>query len=159
MMVNFLKTLKPPISGESSTKMSYLGPPHTNTSILRQDTITRSLTYYWNAKNTTRPIPTWRIPNMGNAKSKKPLKQRSALFESSSSHFTTEELKEMQIKFRGLAKRSDGPTVDQATFMKFMKFEDGLLGEQLFTFFDSKQNGVVDFEEFICGLVVFFAFQ
>ena len=26
MMVNFLKTLKPPISGESSTKMSYLGP-------------------------------------------------------------------------------------------------------------------------------------
>ena len=27
MMVNFLKTLKPPISGESSTKMSYLGPP------------------------------------------------------------------------------------------------------------------------------------
>ena len=31
MMVNFLKTLKPPISGESSTKMSYLGPPHTNT--------------------------------------------------------------------------------------------------------------------------------
>ena len=92
---------------------------------------------------------------MGNAKSKKPPKQRSALFESSSSHFTTEELKEMQIKFRGLAKRSDGPTVDQATFMKFMKFEDGLLGEQLFTFFDSKQNGVVDFEEFICGLAVF----
>ena len=31
MMVNFLKTLKPLISGESSTKMSYLGPPHTNT--------------------------------------------------------------------------------------------------------------------------------
>ena len=31
MMVNFLKTLKPPISGESSTKMSYFGPPHTNT--------------------------------------------------------------------------------------------------------------------------------
>ena len=31
MMVNFLKTLEPPISGESSTKMSYLGPPHTNT--------------------------------------------------------------------------------------------------------------------------------
>ena len=62
---------------------------------------------------------------------------------------------EMQIKFRGLAKRSEGPTVDQATFMKFMKFEDGLLGEQLFTFFDSKQNGVVDFEEFICGLAVF----
>ena len=31
MMVNFLKTLKPPISGESSTKMSYLGPPQTNT--------------------------------------------------------------------------------------------------------------------------------
>ena len=31
MMVNFLKSLKPPISGESSTKMSYLGPPHTNT--------------------------------------------------------------------------------------------------------------------------------
>ena len=31
MMLNFLKTLKPPISGESSTKMSYLGPPHTNT--------------------------------------------------------------------------------------------------------------------------------
>ena len=27
MMVNFLKTLKPPISGESSTEMSYLGPP------------------------------------------------------------------------------------------------------------------------------------
>ena len=39
--------------------------------------------------------------------------------------------------------------------MKFMKFEAGLLGEQLFTFFDSKQNGVVDFEEFICGLAVF----
>ena len=31
MMVNFLKTLKPLISGESSTKMSYLGPPQTNT--------------------------------------------------------------------------------------------------------------------------------
>ena len=33
MMVNFLKTLKPPISGESSTKMSYFGPPHTNTAV------------------------------------------------------------------------------------------------------------------------------
>ena len=56
MMVNFLKTLKPPISGESSTKMSYLGPPHTNT---RSYGIKR-----W---NTTRkkylflvpPIPPW----------------------------------------------------------------------------------------------------
>ena len=49
MMVNFLKTLKPPISGESSTKMSYLGPPHTNTrsyGIKRWNTM-RKKKYLW----------------------------------------------------------------------------------------------------------------
>ena len=92
---------------------------------------------------------------MGNTRSKKKEAPRSLLFEKSLTSFTTDELKEMQIKFRSLAKRSAGPTVDRDTFMKYMKFEDGLLGEQLFTFFDSKNNGVVDFEEFICGLAIF----
>ena len=94
---------------------------------------------------------------MGNTRSKKNKKEqpRNHLFESSLTSFTIDEIQAMQIKFNSLAKRSAGPTVDRDTFMKFMKFEDGLLGEQLFTFFDSKNNGVVDFEEFICGLAIF----
>ena len=54
MMVNFLKTLKPPISGESSTKMSYLGPPHTNT---RSYGIKRWNTMRKKKKMCTPPIP------------------------------------------------------------------------------------------------------
>ena len=56
MMVNFLKTLKPPISGESSTKMSYLGPPHTNTrsyGIKRWNTMRKKKLFL------APPIPPW----------------------------------------------------------------------------------------------------
>ena len=56
MMVNFLKTLKPPISGESSTKMSYLGPPHTNT---RFYGIKRWNTMRKKKKICNSPIPPW----------------------------------------------------------------------------------------------------
>ena len=94
---------------------------------------------------------------MGNTKSTKTTSKKiiNPTYQNAMNQFTTQELKNMQIKFRTLAKRSNGPTVDRDTFMKYMKFEDGLLGEQLFTFFDSKHNGVVDFEEFICGLAIF----
>ena len=56
MMVNFLKTLEPPISGESSTKMSYLRPPHTNTrsyGIKRWNTMRKKKIFV------VPPIPLW----------------------------------------------------------------------------------------------------
>ena len=81
-------------------------------------------------------------------------KQPSAQFQAAASKFTPEELQDIQIKFRTLAERSKGPTVDKGTFLKYFPIP-GLIGEQLFTFFDSKKTGVVDFEEFICGLAIF----
>lgn len=54
--------------------------------------------------------------------------------------------------FRGLAKRSEGPTVDKATFMKFFNYP-GVFGERVFALFDQKNTGVIDEEEFMSGLL------
>ena len=50
-----------------------------------------------------------------------------------------------------LASRSPGKTIDKLTFLKVFKVP-GMLGERLFAAFDRKDNGVIDLEEFVCGL-------
>ena len=68
-------------------------------------------------------------------------------------HYHDDELKVIHQTFADLAKRSPGDVIDKPTFLKFFPLP-GLLGERLFTVFDSKHTGVVDFEEFLQWVLV-----
>ena len=76
------------------------------------------------------------------------------MFKDAAIKFDTSELHELKMKFETLAERSKGPTVDKATFLKIFPLP-GILGERLFTLFDVDRSGVLDYEEFICGLALF----
>ena len=81
-------------------------------------------------------------------------KIQSVMFKDAAIKFDTSELHELKMKFETLAERSKGPTVDKATFLKIFPLP-GILGERLFTLFDVDRSGVLDYEEFICGLALF----
>eukprot|EP00943_MAST-04B_sp_MAST-4B-sp1_P001807 g1807.t1 len=81
-------------------------------------------------------------------------KLQSVMFKDAAIKFDAAELQELKIKFQTLAERSKGPTVDKATFLKIFPLR-GILGERLFTLFDVDRSGVLDYEEFICGLALF----
>ena len=65
--------------------------------------------------------------------------------------FGADEKRMIERTFQDLALRSPGKVIDKGTFLKFFPLP-GLLGERLFKVFDRKQTGVIDFEEFVCGL-------
>jgi Ca2+-binding EF-hand superfamily protein len=44
--------------------------------------------------------------------------------------------------------------MDKATFLRFFSMP-GMLGERLFQVFDRRQNGVIEWEEFVAGLADF----
>lgn len=79
---------------------------------------------------------------------------------SSGNSFTKEECDVLQTTFRDLADRSTvyksskGPCCDKETFLRFFSNVPGLVGERLFHVFDSKKDGMVDFEEFLQGLKI-----
>ena len=62
----------------------------------------------------------------------------------------------MSELFNDLANRSEGATIDRITFLQFFNLPviltQGLLGERLFELFDTKNTGLIDFEEFVEGL-------
>ena len=68
-------------------------------------------------------------------------------------HYHDDELSLIYKTFATLATRSPGDTVDKITFLRFFPLP-GLLGERLFSVFDTKETGVIDFEEFLAGLSV-----
>ena len=70
------------------------------------------------------------------------------------SKYDQKELSVLDSLFRELASRSAGPTMDKATFLRFFNMP-GMLGERLFQVFDRKQNGVIEWEEFVAGLADF----
>mmetsp|Transcript_17541 Transcript_17541/g.34237 ORF Transcript_17541/g.34237 Transcript_17541/m.34237 type:complete len:755 (+) Transcript_17541:30-2294(+) len=71
-----------------------------------------------------------------------------------SKHFAKGELGLLDSMFRELASRSPGATMDKATFLKLFNLP-GMIGERLFAVFDTKKNGVIDYEEFIEGIVTY----
>eukprot|EP01135_Chromosphaera_perkinsii_P009375 Nk52_evm51s1737 gene=Nk52_evmTU51s1737 len=66
-------------------------------------------------------------------------------------NFTSEELRWLKMTYKTLAKRSPDAFVDKETFMNFFPLP-GMLGERLFAAFDTKKNGVIQYNEFLCGL-------
>ena len=81
-------------------------------------------------------------------------KLQTVMFKDSSLKFDAAELQELKMKFETFAERSKGPTVDKLTFLRVFPLP-GILGERLFTLFDVDGSGVLDYEEFICGLALF----
>ena len=67
--------------------------------------------------------------------------------------FTHAEVHVLKEAFKDLAHRSPGKTMDKSTFLEFFPLP-GLLGERLFTMFDRKNTGVIDYDEFMCGLAI-----
>jgi hypothetical protein len=57
----------------------------------------------------------------------------------------------LQQAFQDLAHRSRAKTIDKLTFTKVFQLP-GILGDRLFSAFDRKQIGAIDWEEFIGGL-------
>ena len=91
---------------------------------------------------------------MGNASSSGSagvsLRQEAAL---AVRRFTPHEVRVLKETFKDLAQRSPGKTVDKATFLHFFPLP-GSLGERLFMMFDRKNTGVIDYDEFMCGLAI-----
>ena len=83
--------------------------------------------------------------------SKEKRKADIAIYQKRLRAFGPDETRMIQATFRDLALRSPDKVIDKGTFLKFFPLP-GLLGERLFKVFDRKQTGVVDFEEFVCGL-------
>eukprot|EP00944_MAST-04C_sp_MAST-4C-sp1_P004127 g4127.t1 len=81
-------------------------------------------------------------------------KLQTVMFKDSSLKFDAAELQELKMKFETFAERSKGPNVDKLTFLRVFPLP-GILGERLFTLFDVDGSGVLDYEEFICGLALF----
>eukprot|EP00949_MAST-11_sp_MAST-11-sp1_P003073 g3073.t1 len=77
----------------------------------------------------------------------------SAEFQAAAQKFSSAELRDMRMKFKSLAERSKGNTVDKASFLRYFPLP-GQLGERLFYVFDKKSTGVIDYEEFVCGLAL-----
>jgi len=69
--------------------------------------------------------------------------------------WTKSELKLLETMFRQMAQRSPDPeAMSKETFLSVYKLP-GIFGERLFTVFDKKKSGVIDFEEFVNGLQQF----
>ena len=82
-------------------------------------------------------------------------RQRSSPeFQAAAQRFQASELRELRMRFKSLAERSKGSTVDKASFLQYFPLP-GQIGERLFHVFDTKHTGVIDFEEFVCGLAMF----
>ncbi|KAA8499848.1 Death-associated protein kinase 3 [Porphyridium purpureum] len=67
--------------------------------------------------------------------------------------FDSTEIDFLQKTFCELAKRSADATMDKETFLRYFHLP-GLIGEQLFVAFDTKNTGVIDLEEFLMGMAV-----
>eukprot|EP00485_Elphidium_margaritaceum_P004278 CAMPEP_0202696214 /NCGR_PEP_ID=MMETSP1385-20130828/9518_1 /ASSEMBLY_ACC=CAM_ASM_000861 /TAXON_ID=933848 /ORGANISM="Elphidium margaritaceum" /LENGTH=913 /DNA_ID=CAMNT_0049352331 /DNA_START=76 /DNA_END=2817 /DNA_ORIENTATION=- len=65
--------------------------------------------------------------------------------------YNEKELTLLDRMFQDLAKRSPDKTMSKETFLEYFSLP-GILGERLFDVFDTKKNGVIDFEEFVNGL-------
>jgi len=65
--------------------------------------------------------------------------------------YNDKELTLLDRMFQDLAKRSPDKTMSKETFLQYFALP-GILGERLFDVFDTKKNGVIDFEEFVNGL-------
>ena len=74
-------------------------------------------------------------------------------FQAAAQKFSSAELRDLRMKFKSLAERSKGNTVDKASFLRYFPLP-GQLGERLFYVFDKKSTGVIDYEEFVCGLAL-----
>eukprot|EP00164_Ancoracysta_twista_P000121 GFYU01000177.1.p1 GENE.GFYU01000177.1~~GFYU01000177.1.p1 ORF type:complete len:229 (-),score=50.94 GFYU01000177.1:227-817(-) len=83
---------------------------------------------------------------MGNKYSKAAVKEGQA-------KFGQRELSQLKQHFETLAACSPGKTIDQKTFLEYFPLP-GLLGERLFKTFDVKRTGVIDWEEFVCGMAL-----
>ncbi|KAJ8604660.1 hypothetical protein CTAYLR_006520 [Chrysophaeum taylorii] len=66
--------------------------------------------------------------------------------------FSASEMALLHQIFQDLARRSPNKTVDPEHFGEYVCGFPGLHGEQVFTAFDTKQTGNLDFEEFVSGL-------
>jgi Ca2+-binding EF-hand superfamily protein len=76
------------------------------------------------------------------------------LFSSTVSELSQVQLAEIGSRFNELYKQSGstrGRVIDREAFSNFFNLPIAL-GDRLFEAFDKKQNGSVDFEEFVCGL-------
>eukprot|EP01084_Bolivina_argentea_P199544 341433_1 len=68
-----------------------------------------------------------------------------------SSKYNDKELLVLQRMFRDLAKRSPNDTVSKQTFLEYFSLP-GILGDRLFAVFDTENNGVISWSEFLVGL-------
>jgi len=67
--------------------------------------------------------------------------------------FDSKELEVLRTAFRDLAARSNSThAINKATFLKLMSNAPGILGDRLFEVFDTKQDGEIDFDEFVFGI-------
>ena len=66
-------------------------------------------------------------------------------------HFNKEDASTLQRLHKGLASRSEGPTMDKRTFLQFFNYP-GMFGERLFAMFDQDQSGRINRTEFMEGM-------
>lgn len=67
--------------------------------------------------------------------------------------FDQDEITLLQKTWQELADRTNGKGIDKETFLQYFPL-NGLLGERLFVQFDTKDNGLIDFDEFVTGLAI-----
>ena len=87
---------------------------------------------------------------MGNKNSAGELHNEAKL---AASKFESTELHILKKTWEVLADRNDGRGIDKEMFLQYFPLS-GLLGERLFTEFNMKGNGLIDFDEFVIGLAV-----
>lgn len=86
---------------------------------------------------------------MGNKNSKAGVLHEKG--KTASRKFDADELHVLQRTWRDLADRSNGLGIEKETFLQYFPL-NGLLGERLFSAFDTKKSGYIDFDEFVIGL-------
>lgn len=86
---------------------------------------------------------------MGNKNSKAGVLHEKG--KAASRKFDADELHVLQQTWRDLADRSNGLGIEKETFLQYFPL-NGLLGERLFSAFDTKKSGYIDFDEFVVGL-------
>jgi len=70
-------------------------------------------------------------------------------------HFTAEEIETLYAHFRSIASsQTDDGYIDRDEFREAIGLAESLFVDRLFQLFDENNDGVINFQEFICGLSI-----
>lgn len=69
-------------------------------------------------------------------------------------HFTMDEIQAIWFHFRSISSHQETNTINPEEFKGALGMKNATLVDSLFQVFDTENNGVISFREFICGLSV-----